>query len=57
MTPTERTMPTVTATWMPGYGWVVILPDGRERICVDRDEAKRVIAADAPGSAIRWVGR
>ena len=49
-------MPTINATWMTGYGWVIVLPDGRERICIDRAEALRVIDRDASGSAIRWIG-
>ncbi len=57
MTPKERTMPVLVARWKPGYGWVFNLPDGRERVAVDAEEARRIVDRECPGTSIRWEGR
>lgn len=56
MTPGERTMPTVTATWLAGSGWVVRLPGDRERTCSDDQSVITLVRREACGSAIRWIG-
>lgn len=56
MQPASRTMPTITAAWHAGYGWVVALPGDRERICVDRAEVIALVEGEACGASIRWIG-
>ena len=59
MSPGERAMPIVNATWWDGsgqHGWLIALPDGRTVLAPTRDEALVVIDRNAPGSAIRWTG-
>lgn len=55
MTPTLRTMPTITAT-RSGKHWLVALPDGTQMTAIDADQVRRIVARHAPGSAIRWEG-
>lgn len=53
--PSERTMPIVVAEWHPGYGYVMVLPGGRERIAVDEKEVRLIVSRELPGTAIRFV--
>ena len=52
MTPAVRMMPVVVAT----ARWHLVLPDGRVRVCDTFADVMDAAAADAPGSAIRFVG-
>ena len=52
MTPAVKTMPVLVAT----ARWHLVLPDGRVRVCDTHAEVMDAAAADAPGSAVRFVG-
>ncbi len=57
MTPRERTMPTIEARWQPRRGWAIVLPDGREFTHPSVYTIERLVRRNAPGTAIRFVGR
>lgn len=58
MTPSERTMPTISAVWSPmDRKWIVYLPHGLELMARDEAEAAHIVSGHAPGSALRFLPR
>lgn len=56
MTPSERTMPTITATWHAMRKvWLVALPGGIVMPAPDESAVVTLASKHAPGSAIRWA--
>lgn len=56
MTPSERTMPAITATWHAiRKAWLVALPGGIVMPASDEGAVQILVSKHAPGSAIRWL--
>lgn len=56
MTPSLRTMPTVTATFDPSARhWTVYLPGGFALNASTAADVEELVAKHASGAAIRWI--
>jgi hypothetical protein len=51
-----RTMPVVRALWVSRRLWFVGLPDGSSHYVAGQPAVERLVAAQAPGSALRFIG-
>jgi hypothetical protein len=54
MTPSERSMPVIEAR-ARGSEWIVRLPGGRYLVRPSETAVRRLVAAEAPGSAIAFL--
>lgn len=56
MTPADRVMPVVTASWNPGRRrWLVLLPGGIELPALDEFEVREIVAKHATGAAVQFI--
>jgi|GEM_PF-5575983 len=54
--PSERTMPTITATWNDiAREWSIVLPGNITLRAPDEGAVAHLVSHHAPGSAIRWI--
>lgn len=54
--PADRTMPVMVAKWN-GKTWRIQMPGGITKSADTRGGIERIVARDACGAAIRFVGR